>query len=113
MNEGDLKYRKWLEEEGAKVGSDGCTGVAEVYHHCCIEHDLAYRHHKDPRVAYLIGWDDCSEMKRSIADQHFKQCIQLSSPLKKWSAMAYWRYFAVRLAGWYSWKKNGSNKSKA
>jgi hypothetical protein len=90
-------YWQWVREEAERVGSDGCTGVPDFHLDCCLEHDLAYRSGRDPRVAFRNGWDAAPDLERAIADERFKQCIQDESPLGKLSPMAAVRWLGVRL----------------
>ena len=78
-----------------ELGSDGCTGVSEMYRDCCYEHDIAYRTGAD-----LYG----EPMTREQADGQFCKCIQGRSPFGKLSPMALWRWAGVRLFAGKAWK---------
>jgi hypothetical protein len=94
----DAEYRKWLEEEAAKVGSDGCTCAAEWKKICCLEHDLSYYHGKNPRWAYYLkSWTLAYSISRLEADNHFMECS---------GGLSWWRWPAVRIGGWLAWKKH-------
>jgi hypothetical protein len=81
------KYVIVLEEA---IQADGCSGATEVYHDCCVFHDLAYR----------IGIDYYGHpVNRKEADVLFRQCMQSHSKLGRFSPMSWWRYAAVRLLG--------------
>ena len=97
------KYIKWVEAEAARLESDGCTLVSELYQWACFEHDLAYRTKKDPRVAFQVGWENAPTISRRDADDRFKSSMQLMSPLGRWSPISYIRWAGVRVGGWFRW----------
>jgi hypothetical protein len=106
MNKEDImRYYAWVGQEAEKINSDGCTVVSEMFRPCCLEHDLAYRHKKDPRVAYLYGWEKAPAITRGEADKRFRECMTVASPLKKFSPLAYIRWLGVRVGGWFGWNK--------
>jgi hypothetical protein len=72
------------------LGSDGCTGVTQIYRDCCYEHDIAYVTGRTVEGAPLT---------RAEADAMFRRCIQARSPLRSLSPMAWWRWVGVRLLG--------------
>jgi hypothetical protein len=75
----------------ASLGSDGCTGVSELYHPCCELHDCLYR--------TGVSWRDGTPVTRAHADQAFRQCMQQRSPFKAASPVAWLRWLGVRLFG--------------
>ena len=84
----DRTYRAWVEDEAARLGSDGCTGGFGAYRFCCLEHDVLYRggKHQDGRP--------CSKAE---ADHRFRSCIQRESRvLGWWNPIAWWRWFVVK-----------------
>lgn len=72
------------------LGADGCTAVSEIYHCCCIIHDLAYK----------LGID-CygNPIDRAQADFNFRSCMQDKSMFGKCSPMSWWRWAGVRCFG--------------
>lgn len=106
-------YPQWVQDEAKAIGSDGCTVVSELFHSCCLEHDCAYRHGRDPRDAYrrwregntIFYWDDATPVTRAEADKQFKRCIQAKSAFGKWSLIALGRWAAVRAFGWWAWRQ--------
>ena len=81
MNDSPLEYWDWIAAEAARIGSDGCTGVSEWHHPCCLEHDLACHFGRDPRSAYdcyVKGsenpWLDAKDQGRRRSDLKFAQC---------------------------------------
>lgn len=69
------------------LGSDGCTGVSQLFSPCCQLHDILYRAHvKTP-----------AERKR--ADRAFLKCMQAHSRFGRWAPLAWIRYGGVRLFG--------------
>ena len=67
-------YWDWIKAEALRTHSDGCTGVSEWHHECCLEHDLACLFGKNPLSAFEVGWDLAAEMSRSQADKMFAGC---------------------------------------
>ena len=76
----------------ATVGTDGCTGVTELYRPCCEIHDYHYRTGRS-------WWDDTTPISRAEADAAFWACMQARSPLKWASPVAAIRWLGVRLFG--------------
>jgi hypothetical protein len=104
-------YWDWVRVEASRISSDGCTLVSECYHDCCLAHDLAYKHGKDPYHAYklyakgvLNYWERANSLTRSQADAAFRACIQQKSPVGMWSPMSWIRWLGVRVAGWQFWR---------
>jgi len=87
-------YWDRIRERSKELGSDGCTGVPEFYHDCCLEHDIAYRSGKD-----VYG----NRITRKRADLQLRKCIQQRSRFGRYSPMAWWRWTACRLVGSWSW----------
>lgn len=105
-------YDVWVENEAKAIESDGCTLVSELFHHCCSEHDLAYRLKKDPRKAYLYWikrcvnyWDLAKPITRAEADRRFRECMQSHSTFGKFSPVAWVRWAGVRMFGQGAWSK--------
>jgi hypothetical protein len=96
-----LKYWEWLKREAAARGFDGCTGVPEFFHLCCLEHDFAYRTGLCPRDYYLGRY---TRTDRAATDRRFRLCIQSQSKLGKWSPLSWWRWAGVRLLAGKAWK---------
>lgn len=88
-------YLEAVRQRAARLGSDGCSGVADCYVDACLEHDCHYR------LGYTLYGDP---LTRSQADALFRQRIQELSPLGVMSPMALWRWAGVRLFGGSSWR---------
>jgi hypothetical protein len=99
-----MTYKDWVQHEASIINSDGCTAVSELYHYCCLEHDLGYHYGRDPRVAHERGWQAAPPINRSEVDKRFRQCIQSHSKLGKWSPVSWIRYAGVRVGGYFLWK---------
>ena len=95
-------YIEWVRAEAARYGSDGCTAVSEWNHWCCLEHDLACRTGKDPRVAYMMSWEAAPDLSRREADKRFWRCNRSASPTWGGKLRADLRYLGVRLGAWFS-----------
>lgn len=91
----DPGYFKWL-SEWAQVHSDGCTGVKDIYVHCCWQHDYCYQTGNDPREAYK---GQVVPISREEADALFKSCMQAESSLGRFSPISWIRYGVVRIFG--------------
>lgn len=93
----DREEREVIRRQAAALGSDGCTGVSDLYRDCCYAHDIAYRtgrnHHGDP-------------VTRAEADTAFRLCIQGESLFGKESLVAWARWAGVRLFGRGIWRDN-------
>jgi hypothetical protein len=96
-------YQAWVEKEAVRIKSDGCTGVTQMFRECCLEHDLAYRHHRDPRTAFLHGWYEANLMTREQADKRFRLCMQKRSWFGAYSPVSWIRWMGVRLLGRFTW----------
>lgn len=90
-------YREWVRGEAKKIGSDGCTCVAEFHPDCCFEHDLGYYYGRDPRSAFQVGWPLADPVDRSFVDHRFRDC----NP-----EILFYRWWGVRMGGWNSWRKH-------
>lgn len=99
----ELKYRAWVKREAKAVGSDGCTFVSELYHICCLEHDLGYRYGLDPRSAYMVGWEKARPIARAEVDRRFRECIRAHSAFGRYSPIAFVRWLGVRVFGYFLW----------
>ena len=97
MSDYDFSKTPWamIKARATVLGSDGCSGpTLPLYVQCCYQHDIAYHTHCDE-----FG----DPITRKEADARFRACIQHFSPLGNDSPMAQWRYYAVRLFGWWAW----------
>ena len=85
-------YWARVRARAAALGSDGCTGVSEWQHDCCLLHDILCR----------TGVDmDSVAVTRTEADALFWKCLTDRSPLGVWSPRAWLRYAGVRLYSWW------------
>jgi hypothetical protein len=72
------------------IQSDGCTAVSELFHECCVVHDLGYEFGIDPWGRQVT--------KRAI-DAAFRRSMQKRSKLGVLSPVAAVRWLGVRLFG--------------
>lgn len=93
------EYWTLIRNLAAALNSDGCTGVPELYHDCCLEHDIHYR--LGIRLSGEIG----TPISRADADARFRQCIQERSRLGRISPLSWIRWIGVRLFGMMAWRK--------
>lgn len=84
------RYWELVRLMAERLNSDGCSGVPEFYHDCCLEHDIHYRTHFT-----LLN----QPISRSEADRLFRKCMQQRSSFGVWSPMAWWRWIGVRMFG--------------
>lgn len=91
-------YVKLVEEKAAALGADGCTGVLDFYLLGCLEHDIAYRTHRDP-----LG----NDLDKATADQRLRWYIQHRSPFGVVSPMSWWRWLGVKQFAQTAWDKFG------
>lgn len=106
-------YWEWIRNEADAIGTDGCSAVSGIHVECCFEHDLAYRHAKDPRDAYRKSYDPdvfpgehwtvAKPIDREEADRRFRQCHRNRSLFGNYSPMAFWRWAGVRVGGQSRW----------
>ena len=103
-------YWAWIRSEAERHGSDGCSAVMGFHVECCFEHDLSYRHAKDPRDAYrreregeIDPWLHAKPITRAEADRRFRQCHQNRSKLGRYSPMAIYRWLGVKWGGQSAW----------
>jgi len=99
-------YEQGIRQKAGKLGSDGCSGVPEFYHWCCLEHDVHYRTHLRWRIHYTHEGNymvPFGSITRREADKEFRQCIQYRSKFGRFSPMASWRWAGVRLFGQKGW----------
>ena len=87
-------YKKRVRLLADLLNSDGCTLVIDWYLPGCYEHDIGYETGHDPR-GYPVT--------RATVDQRFRWYIQHHSLFDGWSPMAVWRWFGVRLGGYFVW----------
>jgi hypothetical protein len=90
LPKGTKPCRKYAQALERAIGADGCTGVTEMYHECCIFHDLGYRYHID-----VYG----EEITKDKVDSNFKKCIQSRSWMKWFNPVSWWRYAGVKWFG--------------
>lgn len=81
------KYAATLE---LAIQADGCTGVTELFHECCVYHDLGYRFHID-----IYG----NPIERDQVDANFRKCMQSKSWMRWFSPVSWYRYAGVRWFG--------------
>jgi hypothetical protein len=79
-----------IRRRAAELHSDGCSGPTEVFHICCLAHDIAYR----------TGADHFDHpITRREADARFRRCMQSRSPVGRFSPTAWFRWVLVRIFG--------------
>lgn len=93
----DAAYVELVEYKAAEVHADGCTGVPDFYLLGCLEHDIAYRTHKDPLGIPLT---------KEEADQRLRWYVQMRSPFGLLSPMSWWRWAGVKWFAGRAWNKN-------
>ena len=110
-----MTYQSFIEREATRMGSDGCSLVSEIYHWCCLEHDCAYRTHKDPHDAYcwylngvLNYWAAAKSITKSEADARFRKAMQERSKLGRFSPVSWLRWVGVKVGAKKAWKKGGT-----
>lgn len=79
------------------IKSDGCTGVPEFHHNCCVVHDLGYRFQIDP-------WGQA--VSRAQVDAALRRCHQAESVFGRFSPMSWWRWAGVRIVGRFLWNEH-------
>ena len=90
-----MSYWDQVRKMAFRLHSDGCTGATELYHDCCLEHDIAYR----------TGGNIFGERRtRAQADARFRRCMQARSWFGKWSVVAWARWAVVRVVGGFNWR---------
>jgi hypothetical protein len=72
------------------IKSDGCTVVSELYHECCVVHDLGYKFGIDP-------WGN--PLERGQIDHNFRTCMESRSKLGRFQPVAWGRWLGVRVFG--------------
>lgn len=77
------------------LNSDGCSWVSELFHDCCLEHDIHYRLGSD-----IYG----KPITRAEADRRFRHCMQRHSKLGRFSPISWIRWAGVRLFGSNAYK---------
>lgn len=91
----NAEYWQRVRARALELGTDGCTGVADVYVDCCYEHDIACRTGADvngqPATWAGAAW-------------RLRRCIQERSRLGVLSPLSWWRWAGVRLYGWWARK---------
>ena len=104
-------YEEWVKYEASVIKSDGCSKVTDIHKFCCLEHDLAYYYGRNPKHAFVVGWDKAQKVTRGDADTAFRRCNQYFSEFKLYSPMALWRWVGVRVGGWNAWNKHRKVRS--
>ena len=90
-----MRYFEKIREQAHALDADGCTGVPDFFNIACLRHDIHYHTHHT-----TLG----REITKEWADIHFRSAIRHLSLLGRWSLMAEWRYWAVRLFAGRAWK---------
>jgi hypothetical protein len=72
------------------IKSDGCTVVSELYHECCVVHDLGYEFGIDP-------WGN--KVTKTQTDTNFRRCMQMRAKLGRFAPIPLIRYIGVTLFG--------------
>jgi len=90
-----MDYEELVRQKAKELGSDGCTGVSELYHVCCLEHDIMYRTGKSAGG---------TPVNREEADRHFRACMQRKSKLGFADPVSWIRWVGVRWFGKRSWR---------
>lgn len=114
-----LLFWDWIDQEAAKINSDGCSCVPDFYLKCCKVHDLAYYYARSPYSAYNYylttaapddekAWRYADHITQADADGMLKKCIQECSRFGRFSPMAWWRYWALRKFGQKAWNSHAS-----
>ena len=92
----DVSYWQRVKDYARQLGGDGCSGpTLQLFRECCDEHDIHYRTGR--RL-------DGRPITRGEADAEFRRCMQERSPGGRWHPLPWWRWAAVRVAGWLHWK---------
>ena len=89
-------YQERIRAKAKALGADGCTGVPEFFRDGCLEHDIAYRTHRD-----LLN----NPITKAEADFRLKWYIQMHSIFVRFSPMAWWRWRAVKHFADKAWDK--------
>lgn len=101
-----MTYEIFIRAEARLVRADGCTGVSEWNHDCCLEHDLACFYGRDPRSAYAVysvnasvnPWMYANTMSRRQADYAFLRCNRCRTKGDLLGRSRAWvRFLGVRL----------------
>jgi hypothetical protein len=88
----DVTYWQRVKDYARQLGGDGCSGpTLQVHRSCCDEHDIHYRTGRTL---------DGQPITRAEADAEFRRCMQARSVGGRWHPLPWWRWVAVRLAGW-------------
>ena len=83
-----MEYWDRIRQRAEELHSDGCTGVPEFYHDCCLEHDIHCR------TGETL---DGTPITRKEADAQFRRCIQNRSMFGCFSPLSWWRWVGVRI----------------
>jgi hypothetical protein len=103
-------YWGLIEMKARQEHSDGCSAVADWYVEACWEHDLHYLTGRRQTLVY--DWDsgdyslvDRDSISRRWADRRFQAVIRGLSRLARWSPLAVWRFWGVRIGGQAGWNR--------
>lgn len=89
------EYWQRVRERAKALGSDGCTGVADIYVDCCYEHDIACSTGMDVN-GNPTNWAE--------AAFRLRRCLQDRSRWGVLNVFAWTRWIGVRLHGWKAGK---------
>lgn len=90
-------YYDQLKVLAKSIGSDGCTGVSDIYIECCWEHDYTYVTGMTPQGRVV---------DKKYADLRFKNCYQIRMALRWFSPISWIRYLGVVKLGRGIWNKS-------
>lgn len=79
-------YWKLVRKRAFELGTDGCTGVVDIYVDCCYEHDIHWR------TGRTLDGDPISAKEMNA---RFRWCIQSRSRFGRWSPMSWVRWMGV------------------
>lgn len=89
-----MTYEQWVREKATELGTDGCTLVTELFHWCCLEHDIAYRTGLDPRALYR-GQE--IPITRAEATNRFRDCMRKRAKTPLGHVVAWGRWVGLRV----------------
>lgn len=90
LDDGQMLTAQYLLDLAKAIGSDGCTCVSELYHECCVIHDLGYSFGIDP-------WG--RKVSKRTIDASFRRGMQERSRLGVFSPVAATRWLGVAIFG--------------
>lgn len=83
-------YADEVKAKALELGSDGCTGVPDIYLHCCYEHDIHCKTHHTLRGVPISSAE---------AARRFRRCIHAHSSFRWLNPLSWWRWAGVRKFG--------------